>query len=131
MDARETSSNTESNHRKRYRLRLFMPHVAHLPTISFVLYSALVWIGCDDPLSPENNAPTWVPPILGHLPSDTSISTQCLTFDERGHLWFTSGRSEESELIRYSIDHIPHSDQGDVSVWSRWPINDYFVETKM
>ena len=69
---------------------------------------------------------TLVPPLIMSIPSDPTISTQCLSFDHRGNLWLTSGRLGSSELIRYTSEFTPETQR--TPQWSRWPIDEHFAE---
>ena len=80
----------------------------------------------DRPADEELLTHVLVPPLLRSIPSDPTISTQCLSFDHLGNLWLTSGRRGASELIRYSSELIAEDQPS--PRWTRWPIDEHFAE---
>ena len=79
------------------------------------------WMSACDPTTPTRDhsaLPTLNVSVNDTAESDPDISTQCLTFDREGALWFTSGSETRSALAKRSDDQ----------VWSRWPIDGYFAE---
>ena len=88
----------------------------------------IIAYACDDVPTSNRATPTLIPRLLYSLPSDSSISTQCLTFDQRGSLWFTSGGYGTSELLRYDSDISIDARQTDQIQWTRWAIKDHFAE---